>query len=232
MKFAHNIALLALAALPLVSHAEIVTYNFSADVAGIYMAQSTPTGYVYNYVASSDFAGASVSMGDHVTGHITYDTSIPALPFIPASSGSQMYSGAVQQFEFKFQQSGLSYKFDSTGYSDIMTSINPTPYTFGSVGFSTLSNTPQSSTFSMLNFIDPSSKAPASLDIPSQLALSDFPLAQLTYTYQVGDTSVNVSAGLNSLTKVSAVPEPNQWMMLAAGALLLVGVSRRAQRRS
>lgn len=229
MHFARNAILLALAALPLVSHAEIVTYDFSAHVSYMFTAQSTPDGNVYNDVSTTNVPGVTMSMGDRVTGRISYDTATPAFPGMPPSTGSQGYPGLVKTLTFQFQPSGLQYSGVGM-YSNLFVMINPNGYQFGSLNFS--SEDAALHNQGGLTFIDPSSAAPHNLDIPAHIHLSDFPIAQVNYFWQsqTGGPDLYVNADINSLTEVSAVPEPSQWMLLAAGALLLAGAARRQRR--
>lgn len=230
MNFARSLALCALAALPLASQAAIVTYDFSANVSSMFTFQSTANGDVYDHnFSSTDVPGVTISMGDRVTGRISYDTSAAPAPWVQPGSGGMGYPELINTLTFQFQPSGLQYS-GASQYSNLFVSINPSGYRFGALNFSTEDAALHNQ--GGLNFIDPSSAAPRSLDIPSHINLSDYPIAQVSYYWQsqTGGPDLYVDANISSLTEVSAVPEPSQWLMLAAGALLLAGASRRARR--
>jgi hypothetical protein len=226
MRLLRNAALFALTAFPLVSQAEIVTYEFSANVWNMFTSQSSPSGYINTTVTNSSLAGGSISMGDQVTGRISFDTSIPA-SWTSNEGDSKMYMSSVQQLQFQFVPSGIQFSNDGS-FSYTLVKIPSTTYSFSYVAFAA----PSGGNWGNLDFDDWSGKTPGNLDMPSHLNLGDYSSTNLSYYWhsQEGGPDLYVDARLDSLKEVSAVPEPSQWMMLAAGALLLIGASRRARR--
>jgi hypothetical protein len=112
MRAARLAAVMALATAPLVSHAEIVSYAFTAHVE--YIAEITNQ-WNYTIVGASGLAGALISMGDGMSGQITYDTSVNS-EYI--SSDYTVYNGVIKSLSIKFNPTGLQFQsvagFDTT----------------------------------------------------------------------------------------------------------------------
>ena len=217
---------LAIAAAPLISHAEIVSYTFSANVSTMFTADDS--GIID--VNTSSLAGSPISMGDRLTGQITYDTSL-APGYTSEDGASVLYFGAIQSLSFKFDTTGLQYQ--SAGSFDITAvSVHPSGYGFSAVGFSTSNYAAPARTSGWLDFDDFSGKALNNLAIPSGLSLQAFPYSAATYIWEAPDHSVRLfaTADLDTLTKVSAVPEPSSWSLFAIGAAVLAGLTRRQRR--
>lgn len=100
MTFSQFAATLVLASLSFASHAELVSFDFTANISTISISHGGGTSEM---VGSSGLPGALLIGGDRVTGHITYDTAAPQ------RDDPGQYDQVVKSFSYTFVRSGLQY---------------------------------------------------------------------------------------------------------------------------
>lgn len=224
MRFPRSAAMLALAALPLASYADVVTYDFSANVS---MMQVYDGHDIYE-VGSSSLPGALIVKGAHLSGRITYSTSGP-VSYVSSDGYTKIYDNVIQSYSFTMAKSGFTYTGGDV-YNGAVVSADPK---YNLIAFATNSITPQISQYSSFNLGDTTATALSGPDIPSEISLAVFGLSEVSYTWQDNATGLTLylHAPTESLTRVSAVPEPGQWAMFALGAAMLAGLARRKQAR-
>jgi hypothetical protein len=222
-RFITTLTTLLLASAPFMARAEIVSYKFSASVWDMFTDSSS----VYTTINETNLPGALISMGDHITGQITYDTSA-APDWVGADGKDAVYNYAVKSLAFKFDATGLEYKSD--GDVSLTNIHTPTDiYYFSTLGFFTSNYALAGRPSGSLDLADFSATALNSLSLPSQLSLAAFPSSSLSYVWAAPDQSVTlyVTANLDTLTNVSAIPEPATWSLFVIGAAALMGLARR-----
>lgn len=215
---------LALGTVSFSSYAEIVTYAFSAHVSGMFVSDSAGL----TSLNTSSLAGSPISMGDLLSGQVSYDTSISPIS-VAADGTGKTYNRAIKSMSLQSGTTGLQYQ--STGVLDLtMVRIHSGGTNFGAVIMHTSDSSARTAV--ELDFTDFYGTALNSLAIPSDLSLAVFPYSLASYTWTSPDNStrLDVTARLDTLTRVSAILEPSSWALFAAGAAVLAGVARRQRR--
>lgn len=220
MRFPRYVAMLILATLPFASHADVLTYDFSANISwmGIY------DGHDNNDVDSSSLPGVLVAKGDHLKGRITYATSGP-VSYVSADGLVKIYDNVIQSYSFTVASSGFSYT-SAYPYNGVVVSADPKNKV---LAFTTSALTPEVSLYSALSLASPTGSALSTPDIPSELSLAAFGQSEVSYAWvdNASGLTLYFHATTESLTRISAVPEPGQWSMFGLGAAMLAGLARR-----
>ncbi|MQA18837.1 PEP-CTERM sorting domain-containing protein [Rugamonas sp. FT103W] len=221
-------AFLSCFALGAQAQSTIHTYEFTAKVDHLYKydfnENSTPDS------AGGKLAGTVISLGDKVTGYLTYDSASPQFIFDPfpahnpdsTAPGGFTYGapGLKNEFSFTIQPSGQKF---SSKELRTWTSLAVNHQVGGADSFGI-------SAGDYPNDADVVFSAPSVFTnghIPTSLSLSVFTTAYAisSWTSAEDGSWVMATARLDSLTEVSAVPEPETYAMMLAG-VLLIGYSR------
>lgn len=210
-------------------HATTHTYEFTATVTEMYLADVVADVFLQPDTMSGIAAGSAISVGDKVVGHFSYDTSATLYYnawFYPdgwdvTKPGSFMYVAgptAPMSLDFTIVPSGQKFSahpdFLYVGYNDKAD---------GSFSFYTNDGIKHGN----LGV----AQALTSGALPEHLSLMDGAFNRVNEGWTLDNGNMyGVSATINTMTEVSAVPEPESYAMLLAGLALLgmtAGVARR-----
>lgn len=214
-----NKLLLALACASAVpAHAEIVSFDYTAVISTLRQGPAADQLEGRAVVSTNLFPGA-LRVGDSVHGRLSYDTSTPQFS---SSATSVTYAwGYNTQSTLLSDNSGQGWSVGGWSalsvtngqYSDSFTISNQQPGPWNSISFL---------------FSDPKGTAWSTLNIPVALDPADFYQAEVHSSWTIGSENIKVGGFITSMTRVSPVPEPATWALLAAG-LAMVGGSVRSR---
>ncbi|TFW21327.1 PEP-CTERM sorting domain-containing protein [Duganella callida] len=204
------------------AQAEVHTYNFEATVYSLAQYTSLYQAVTLNSAEAAG-GGATVSLGQKITGQFTIDTGKPAddvftLPGVSSSyshwsNGSLSYSFQGNSATYSTVTYTNSFNFQSTTTAD----------RFAVAGGNATLNT-------SLWFQDLGKTAFANGMPTGTLSLKDLSNSGLDAAWYGANGSVyGLQAQFDSLTLAAAVPEPGTWALLTAG-LALLGMAARRKR--
>lgn len=228
-------AVLAGLALASSAHADILTFEYTANINSI--TEYELVGYIIRPVTTTTMPGHSVSIGDQVTGRFSIDTQTARGYTGPVDNGtmSSYSSDATRNNISAFiGHDGLNYTnaLPINSYLAVQDQLTGTGADKLSLSSSQGDNTV--SHIAQLTFSDPTGATLSNSAIPSSLAglgTGEF-LYRFSSIASGSYVAVNVNGAVTSLQllSVSAVPEPQTYLMLLGG-LGLLGWRRRAVRR-
>ncbi|ELX09286.1 hypothetical protein Jab_2c13510 [Janthinobacterium sp. HH01] len=209
------------------AHAEIVTFDYTGVIKNLRdYPHEGGSGVV---VASSTIIPGGVRVGDVFHGSYTIDTGVP-LEFTDAQSAH--YTAPWQTTPPVVKPATVV--FDKTGATAVFRSQAPDVYIQRSSS-ETVYLHMVSDNFQFLNiqFFNETPGTLPDFSIPNKFDLNAWSHADAYLTWFVPYVgSVFVESSLTSITKVSAVPEPESYAMLLAGlALVSTVAARRKQQR-
>ncbi|WP_229219195.1 PEP-CTERM sorting domain-containing protein [Duganella sp. BJB1802] len=209
------------------AHAELITFEYTGTINTLRESNLAVT--VSHSVVSSKMVAGGVRVGDDFHGAFVIDTSIPLDSGTP---GVARYMPSPNS-----PAAPASYMtFDKTGTSVSSLFGAPSINVFHAAGSSdSIFIAPQSLGISSIFFWfnNPGSTILSDLSIPSNFNLNAWfnANAGLSVYDWANDRSLNMSGMLTSITKVSAVPEPESYAMLLAGLALVSGVAARRKKQ-
>lgn len=210
------------------AHAELITFEYTGTINTL--RESKLSTSASHAVVSSNMVAGGIRVGDDFHGAFVIDTN---MPLVGSSSDSALYmpspnAPAAPASYLTFDKTGTSVSsrpvaptisfFHASTTSDFMF-INPQWSGIGSISF---------------QFYHSGSAYLPGMTIPSNFNLSEwFSADEGLHVYDwANDRSLDMSGMLTSITKVSAVPEPESYAMLLAGLALVSGIAaRRKQQR-
>lgn len=219
--------LLAGAAICGSAHATVYEYEFTVTLQE--MIEFSPITGVGGPVSSSVLSGDTLSVGDFVYGHFSYDTETAQFgnfgsgPVYSASGTSNSVGAATYNHDF-----ALAGATSTSGM--VQVSNNATLLRGGdSLAIGTASENADASQLMVVDFFDPTGLALSSDQIPGVINASAFSQKNFYYMRMSKSTKVMLGANgsLTSLTLVSSVPEPATYAMLLGGLGLMAGLARR-----
>ncbi len=232
----HSVAaVLAGFALASSAHADILTFEYTANINSI--TEYELVGYIIRPVTTTTMPGHSVSIGDHVTGRFTIDTQTARGYTGPVDNGTMSsYSSAATHNNISafIGHDGVNYTnaLPINSYLAVQDQLPGTGADTLSLSSSQGDNL--GSHIAQLTFSDPTGATLSNSAIPSSLAgltTGEF-LYRFSSIASGSYVAVKVNGAVTSLQllSVSAVPEPQTYLMLLSG-LGLLGWRRRAARR-
>lgn len=215
-----------LAGLSLFGSAQATVYQFDFTAKIQEMVEFSPMTFDGGPVTSSSLSGSTVSVGDVISGHFSYDT---ATGLFRSNGGSAMYSAPAAQNALDVSIGGNSIGLSDTTYSSTNVQVSNNAAALGgadSFGIANLSTNVYASQMMALSFFDNSGLALNAATMPGQLDFASFGRSTFYYTYSSNATHAMMGANgaLTSVTFVQAptpVPEPETYVMLLAGLAAL-----------
>lgn len=215
-----TLSLAALLAAPV--HADTVSYRFGGTFDSVLQHADT-----WKTVPSATSDGFVFKPGQTFTGILTYSTDLPKVQHgqIP---GYQAYGGKVL-ISLSVPSTGFAILGQGAGAWTGAGVSNDHPTLFDAFGVETYDESYHLS----VEFHDTSNSVYSDLSIPSQLNLADFDQPFFWIQTRNGTTPPLLARGsITSLEAISAVPEPDTWLMLAAGLGLLGWTRYRGQQQA
>ena len=208
------------------AHATVYQFDFTAKIQE--MVEFSPLTFSGGKVASSSLSGSTVSVGDLITGHFSYDTDTA---LFSNTGGSAMYAAPTAQNTLS-----ASVGLSGASYSSTNVQVANNAAILGGAdafGIANVSANAYASQMMAVSFFDKSGTALSASGMPGQLDFSSFSQSSFYYTYSSTSTHAMMGANgaLTSLTVTQApspVPEPATYTMLLAG---LAAVGWKARRR-
>jgi hypothetical protein len=216
------------------AHAELYTFEYTAKVGSILEVKYSGGETNLQSVTTS---GSPISIGDTVTGRISYDSHLPII------RQETRFDDALIIDYGRIDSLQISTTFETAGVS-----FTTEGYKFGGKIFYP-TGSPQPDAFYVGSYhytfaADYASQESLGFDFAdsthSKLDLSTIPGANAatfdsnsffyTYDYRGAPSGVQIRGPLTSLRLISAVPEPSTYAMLLVG-MLLVGWRRMSTRR-
>jgi len=219
--------LLAGAALCASAHATVYQYDFSVAVQE--MVEFSPSTLTGGAVNSSNLTGTTISVGDLIYGHFSYDTDTGLLGNFSAgpvysSSGANNTLSASHNFH----NLALDAASDNTNVVQV---LNNAAILNGGDDFAVgnLSSNARASQLMVVSFFDPSGLALSNDGIPGAIVPGAFSQSNFSYLYtdKASNTMMGANGTLTSLTLATPVPEPESYAMLLGGLGLLGFLARR-----
>ena len=222
------------------ANAAVLQFDFTAKI--LEMVQFSPLTFSGGMVSSSNLSGNTISVGDVISGHFTYDTATAQISNV---GGIAMFASAQAQNVLNAaigsQQLGLTDALSNT--TTVQVANNAATLRGGdSFGIANVSANGQSSQMMALSLFDSTGLAFSGNTVPTTLDFSAFNNSTFYYTYSSVSTHAMMGANgaLTSLTvstvpsggnPITPVPEPETYAMLLAGLGLLGWTARRRQSR-
>ncbi|MYM37814.1 PEP-CTERM sorting domain-containing protein [Duganella qianjiadongensis] len=222
------------------SNAAVLQFDFTAKIQE--MVQFSPLTFAGGMVSSSDLNGSTVSVGDAISGHFTYDTSTAQISNV---GGLAMFSAAAAQNALNAAigttSLGLDHALSNTTTVQVGNNVAGLKGA-DSFGIANVSANGQASQMMALMLFDSTGHAFSDSTLPAALDFSAFGTSTFYYTYSSASTHAMMGANgsLTSLTvtqlptggnPTTPVPEPETYAMLLAGLGLLGWTARRRQAR-
>jgi len=216
------------------AQATVFQFNFTAKIQE--MVEFSPMTFDGGAVASSSVSGSTVSVGDVISGHFSYDT---ATALFSNQGGSVMYSAPAALNTLGASIGGNSIGLSNANYSSTNVQIANNAAALGgadSFGIASLSANAYASEMMAVSFFDKSGLALNAATMPGQLDFASFNRSTFYYTYSSNATHAMMGANgaLTSVTvmEVAApVPEPETYAMLLAGLAGLAAIGWKGRRR-
>ncbi|MCU6498582.1 PEP-CTERM sorting domain-containing protein [Rugamonas sp. A1-17] len=221
-----------LAGLSLFGSAQAAVYQFDFTAKIQEMVEFSPLTFDGGPVASSSLSGRTVSVGDSISGHFSYDTTTG---LFSNRGGSAMYSAPAALNTLGASIGGSSIALSDASYSSTNVQVANNAATLGgadSFGIASLSANAFASEMMAVSFFDKSGLALEAATMPGQLDFSSFNRSTFYYTYSSNATHAMMGAN-GALTSVTVtempapVPEPEAYAMLLAGLAALGWKGRR-----
>lgn len=220
-------------------NAAVVKYAYQAKVTSI--VEHNHENDEFSRVTYSEFAGASMAVGDTLNGFFQYDTSVGLSKYQPTQQPGVVNvsynSGATDFISFTDQASSLAFEsMTSTNWLETTFITNSEPVAnglaFDSFFMHRSAMDDQRYDTIRLSLYDSSGNAFSDATIPAKLHLSSFQYAQLGGVFsRIGDSKyISFLADLTSLEQVE-VPEPSSVLLFVAAGLAYSGVKRTAAKR-
>ena len=203
------------------AHAEILTFQYTAKVSNIEEND--------NAVQSSSFAGGQISLGDSMTGTITYDTALPVVSRYDYGFSTDITYNPLNSLELSMQIPTGGVNFEANYYTFAGTSYHPKgssytdTFSAGAYRYLYMPNGGMSQEVLVVAFGD-STHTKFSDNIPGLNALG-FDSNSIRYQYVGQQKSLNLQGTITDLRAIQSVPEPETYAMLLAG-LSLLGLRR------
>ena len=209
------------------AQAEVVTFEFTATVSGIFQFDpSLPL-----LADSVNVLGSTIRNSETLHGTMSYDTSAPIWVIQKRAAVPLVFYKDMGSMTLTFHD-GLHFDSAATAETpQISVGDNSTTYRGADTfGFSTASRITAEQNASLF-LVDRSGTALGSTSLPSDLDLSRFNQRTLYYYFGSGEQAIEVDATITSLQLLSAVPEPDTYLMLAGGLGLLAWRRRNALKK-
>ncbi len=221
-----------LAGMTLFGSAQATVYQFDFTAKIQEMVEFSPQTFSGGAVASSSLSGSTVSVGDLLTGHFSYDTVTGVFSHF---GGSTMYSAPAAQNSLDASIGGASIGLGNANYSSTNVQVANNSAALGgadSFGIANVSANAYASQMMAVSFFDKSGLALSASTMPGQLDFASFGQSSFYYTYSSNATHAMMGANgaLTSLTVTpmpAPVPEPETYAMLLAGLAALAWKTRR-----
>lgn len=216
-------SLAALVAAP--AHADTVSYRFGGTFDSVLQPIDG-----WQTVPSASSHGFVFQPGQTFTGILSYSTDLSKVHHgdIP---GYQAYTGKIS-ISVAVPSTGFALQARSSGSGGGAGVADNHPTLGDAVGFASDVNFHNDDHYLRVEFFDTSNSVFNDLAFPTRLSLADFDSAtfqlELPYTTQ----AIRVLGSVTSLEQISAVPEPDTWLMLAAGLGLLGWTRYRGQQQA
>lgn len=213
------------------SEAEVITYAFTSKVDYIF-EHNASTG-VNTAVASTTFAGGPFSLGTTVSGMFSYNSDAPLSPHYqpdPGATGTYLIytpDPTVSKLAFQLGSGPVRFNSGSTGTAQPLLQVANDSATFSGWDTFDFSATkeydPVMFQSASLALFDKTGLAFTSGSVPTELSLSSFHYRRLEggWLRRADGDQMHFWGELQTLTRVSAVPEVSPAMMLAFGLGLL-----------
>lgn len=217
------------------AQAAIVKYAYTAKVGTILERDGAAD--TYTYVNQSGFGGASVAVGDVLSGFIQYDTSAKLSSYQPASEPGKDYriyaAGSSDYITYVDQNTSMAFEsmlsWNMIGTTSILDSA-PVANGYASDYFSMTRAAVDDTMIrdADLWLHDLYGNAFRDTAIPAQLNLASFQFASISGSFIERNSSnwMQFSANLTALEQVE-VPEPNGASLFAVAGLALFGLIRK-----
>jgi hypothetical protein len=218
-----------LAGAALCGSAQATVYEFEFTATIQEMVEFEPQTFTGGAVGSSALSGNTVSVGDVVHGHFSYDTTTALFGNF---GGGPMYAASGAQNSLGAHTDGGSLGLSNPGYSSTNVQVlNNAAILGGGDGFgvANLSTNATASQLMALSFFDPTGHALSDDAVPGAIDANAFSQSSFYYLYTSSTTHAMMGANgtLTSLTQVTAVPEPETYGMLLTGLAAVVWAARR-----
>ncbi|WP_332855745.1 PEP-CTERM sorting domain-containing protein [Duganella sp. S19_KUP01_CR8] len=223
-----------LAGMTLIGSAQATVYQFDFTAKIQEMVEFSPQTFNGGPVASSNLSGSTVSVGDSLTGHFSYDT---ATGVFSQFGGGTMYAAPAAQNSLDVSIGGASIGLSGATYSSTNVQVANNAAALGgadSFGIANVSANAYASQMMAVSFFDRSGLALSASTMPGRLDFANFGQSSFYYTYSSSATHAMMGAN-GALTSVTVtqvpttpVPEPETYAMLLAG---LAALSWKARRR-
>jgi hypothetical protein len=236
MTLLKNLRRLGLAALftcslsPVVAHASVVTYDFSAT---IYKMKEWLPNIGYLDVASSVLPSVQVNMGNTVIGSFSYDTQAQFHDTIIPADTKMFVSAGKIGMNFTVVESGLSYVSEPNSAYVAIANNAPASADQDEFLIGTWNEIYPSPVYQNghITLWDSSSTVFSGWTIPSTLSLTDFSQSFMSGTFHVEGGEMYFQAALNALTPhVANVPEPQTLLLMLLGVGMILSMAQGKQR--
>ncbi|RFP21517.1 PEP-CTERM sorting domain-containing protein [Duganella sp. BJB488] len=221
-----------LAGLSLFGSAQATVYQFDFTAKIQEMVEFSPMTFDGGPVASSSLSGSTVSVGDIISGHFSYDTETA---MFSNKGGSVMYSAPAALNTLGASIGGNNIALSDANYSSTNVQVANNAAALGgadSFGIANVSANAYASEMMALSFFDKSGLALNAATMPGQLDFASFNRSTFYYTYSSNATHAMMGAN-GALTSVTftevptPVPEPETYAMLLAGLAAIGWKGRR-----
>ncbi len=231
---------LAALALTGTANATVLQFDFTAKIQE--MVEFSPLSFSGGLVNSSSLSGSTVSVGDVIRGHFSYDTTTGQFG---SFSGMAMYAAPAAQnaLSAAIGQQAMALDAPLSSSTNVQVANNAANlHGADSFGIANVSANQVASQMMALSLFDSSGTAFSTNALPASLDFAAFNSSSFYYTYSSTATHAMMGANgmLTSLTvspvsgggnSITPVPEPETYAMLLAGLGLLGWTARRRQQR-
>jgi hypothetical protein len=219
---------LVLAGAALCGSAQATVYQFDFTVTLQEMVEFSPQTLSGGAVSSSTLSGPTVSVGDVVHGHFSYDT---ATALLGDFGGGPMYAAPGAQNSLGARAGAVSLQLSNPEYNSTNVQVlNNAAVLGGGDGFGVVNQSTNAvaSQLMAVSFFDPTGHALADGAIPGAIDATAFSQSSFYYTYTSTTTHTMMGANgtLTSLTLVTSVPEPETYGMMLTGLAAIAWVAR------
>jgi hypothetical protein len=210
------------------AHAAIYTFEYTATVSSIAEYADAFGGGTPTSVLSTSIPGGTISIGDTVTGKVSYDSNMPISFESHDASGNYVSYGYVASLQLTADFAAANVHFSPNGYQYGGQSSFPSgsPYNdsfgLGAYRYAYLGGGGMSQEVLGIHFEDSTHTKFDGHTLPgAEIATFDSNNMVYDYANNFTDQKASITGNITSVHLVSAVPEPESYAMLLGGLALL-----------
>ncbi|WP_229258805.1 PEP-CTERM sorting domain-containing protein [Duganella flavida] len=197
------------------------------------MVEFSPSTGTGGLVGSSSMSGNTVSVGDFVYGHFSYDT---VTGLIGNFGAGPVYSASGAGNSVVANLAGHNLALASTTSDSTLVQVSNNAAILGggdSLAIGNVQENAAASQMMVLDFFDQTGNALANDSIPGTIDASAFSQSTFYYLYtnKGNRNMMGANGALTSLTLVTAVPEADSYAMLLSGLGILGLLARRRRQK-